>query len=164
MSDKNLQKLIEPVVEQLGYEPVRILLTGQVRQKLQVMIDVKDARRAVTVEDCAKVSRALSKLLDEEDPIKGEYSLEVSSPGIDRPLTKPHHFAHFKGYEAKIETLSPVDARKRFRGILGGLDANGDIIMDMDDKRYVIAFENIAKAKLVMTDALLQSYEANNEN
>ena len=159
----NLEKIIEPVVSSLGYETVRVLLSGQVRQTLQVMIDVEDASREITVEDCAKVSRALSKVLDEKDPIKNEYSLEVSSPGIDRPLTKPKHFERFKGYEAKIETVDSVENRKRFKGILVDVDAQNNVHINMDGKEYVVAFNNIAKAKLVLTDELLAKYEATQE-
>ena len=159
----NLEKIIEPVVSSLGYETVRVLLSGQVRQTLQVMIDVEDASREITVEDCAKVSRALSKVLDEKDPIKNEYSLEVSSPGIDRPLTKPKHFERFKGYEAKIETVDSVENRKRFKGILVDVDTQNNVHINMDGKEYIVAFNNIAKAKLVLTDELLAKYEATQE-
>ncbi len=160
MTKTALEKIIEPVVEGLGYEPIRILLSGNVRQTLQVMIDVKDGSRNIDVEDCATVSRALSKVLDEKDPIKNEYSLEVSSPGIDRPLTKPHHFERFKGNEAKIETIEPVENRKRFKGEILGVDSKNNIRISMDEKEYKIAFNNIAKAKLVLTDELLAEYEA----
>ncbi len=160
MTKTSLEKIIEPVVEGLGYEPIRILLSGNVRQTLQVMIDVKDGSRNIDVEDCATVSRALSKVLDEKDPIKNEYSLEVSSPGIDRPLTKPHHFERFKGNEAKIETIEPVENRKRFKGEILGVDSKNNIRISMDEKEYKIAFNNIAKAKLVLTDELLAEYEA----
>ncbi|MBR2300241.1 MAG: ribosome maturation factor RimP [Alphaproteobacteria bacterium] len=159
-----LERIIAPVVEGLGYEPIRILLSGNVRQTLQVMIDVKDGSREINVEDCATVSRALSKVLDEKDPIKNEYSLEVSSPGIDRPLTKPHHFERFKGSEAKVETIEAVENRKRFKGNLLGVDSKNNVHINMDGKEYTIAFDNIAKAKLVLTDELLAKYEAIEEN
>ena len=159
MAKTTLEKMIEPVVENLGYECVRIMLSGNVRQTLQIMIDIEDGSREITVDDCAKVSRALSKVLDEKDPIKNEYNLEVSSPGIDRPLTKPHHFERFKNDEAKIETIEAVDARKRIRGKILGLDSQNNVHIDMDGKEYVIAFDNIAKAKLVLTNELLAAYE-----
>jgi len=155
MVKNTLNGIIEPVVEGLGYETIRILLSGQVRQTLQVMIDVKDGSRDVTVEDCAKVSRAVSKVLDEKDPIENEYTLEVSSPGIDRPLTKPHHFVRFTGYEAKVETTEAVDGRKRIKGVIQNVDAQNNVHILMDDKEYVVAFDNISKAKLVLTDSLL---------
>ena len=164
MSKSNLESIIEPIVDSLGFEMIRILLSGNVRQTLQVMIDVKDGSRDITVEDCATVSRALSRVLDEKDPIKNEYSLEVSSPGIDRPLTKPNHFERFKGYEARIETSEMVENRKRFKGKILGVDEKNNIRIKMDDKEYVIAFHNIAKAKLVLTDELLAKYEIEQEN
>ena len=160
MSKISLENIIEPVIDGLGYETIRILLSGNVRQTLQVMIDIKDGSRDITVEDCATVSRALSKVLDEKDPIKNEYSLEVSSPGIDRPLRKPHHFKLFKGYEAKIETIEAVENRKRFKGEILDVDSKNNVRISMDEKEYKIAFNNIAKAKLVLTDELLAEYEA----
>ncbi len=89
---------------------------------------------------------------------------KVSSPGIDRPLTKPAHFNRFKNYEARIETQEAVDSRKRFKGILLGADAKNNVHINMDNKEYTIAFSNISKAKLVLTDALLEKYEAKQEN
>jgi len=159
MAKSKLEKIVEPVAEDLGYEVVRVLLSGNVRQTLQVMIDVKDGSRSVTVDDCAKVSRKLSKVLDEENPIENEYTLEVSSPGIDRPLTKPHHFERFKSNEVRLETIEAVDGRKRIKGVLLGIDASNNVHINMDSKEYVVAFSNISKAKLVLTDELLQKYE-----
>ena len=150
---------MEPIIDDLGYETVRILTIGQVNPTLQVMIDVKDGSRDITVDDCAKVSRALSAVLDEKDPIKDKYSLEVSSPGLDRPLTKPEHFARFVGYTAKVETINEVDKRKRIKGEILSLDENNNVHMDMDGKEFVIAFDNIAKAKIVITDELLARYQ-----
>lgn len=159
MQKHYLQDMLEPVIDNLGYETVRILTIGQVNPTLQVMIDVKDGSRDVTVDDCAKVSRALSAVLDEKDPIKDKYSLEVSSPGLDRPLTKPEHFSRFAGYTAKVETLNEVDKRKRIKGEILSLDENNNVHMNMDGKEFVIAFDNIAKAKIVITDELLARYQ-----
>lgn len=159
MQKHYLQDMLEPVIDNLGYETVRILTIGQVNPTLQVMIDVKDGSRDVTVDDCAKVSRALSAVLDEKDPIKDKYSLEVSSPGLDRPLTKPEHFSRFVGYTAKVETLNEVDKRKRIKGEILNLDENNNVHMNMDGKEFVIAFDNIAKAKIVITDELLARYQ-----
>ncbi len=159
MQKHYLQDMLEPIIDDLGYETVRILTIGQVNPTLQVMIDVKDGSRDITVDDCAKVSRALSTVLDEKDPIKDKYSLEVSSPGLDRPLTKPEHFARFVGYTAKVETINEVDKRKRIKGEILSLDENNNVHMDMDGKEFVIAFDNIAKAKIVITDELLARYQ-----
>jgi ribosome maturation factor RimP len=159
MAKSKLENIIEPVVEAMGYEVVRVLLTGNVRQTLQVMIDIKDGLRPVTVDDCATVSRKLSKILDEKDPIANEYALEVSSPGIDRPLTKVQHYNRFKDNEVKIETIDAVDGRKRIKGMLRGADVSNNVHVDMDGKEYVIAFDNILKAKLVLTDELIEKYQ-----
>lgn len=159
MAKSKLENIVEPVVEALGYEVVRVLLSGNVRQTLQVMIDMADGSRPVTVDDCAKVSRKLSKVLDETNPIENEYTLEVSSPGIDRPLTKPHHFKRFEGSVVRLETIEAVDGRKRIKGVLLNKDASNNVHINMDGKEYVVAFDNILKAKLVLTDELLAKYE-----
>jgi ribosome maturation factor RimP len=163
MQKHSLQDMLEPVIEALGYETIRILTIGQVNPTLQVMIDVKDYSREINVEDCAKVSRALSATLDEKDPIKDKYSLEVSSPGLDRPLTKPEHFVRFKDYVIKVETINEVEKRKRIKGINLGLNENNEVRVDMDGKEYVIAFDNISKAKIVITDELWEKYQAEHE-
>lgn len=149
-----LQNMFEPVVAKLGYELVRILTIGQKNPTLQIMIDRLDGENIV-VDDCATVSRAVSELLDEKDPIAGQYSLEVSSPGLDRPLTKIEHFKRFAGYEAKIETAVEVSGRKRFKGRLGEVDSENRIHINMDGTDYAIAFADINKAKLIITDELL---------
>ena len=145
--------LITPLIERMGYEVVRIMTIGVQNPILQIMIERKD-NKPLVVDDCAAVSRAVSEVLDEKDPIEGEYSLEVSSPGIDRPLTKPEHFARFAGYEAKIETDEAVESRKRFKGRIIALEKGDNIRFLMDEKEYVIPFQTIAKAKLVLTDDL----------
>ncbi len=152
-----IQKLVEPIIENMGYEVVRITTIGKQNPTLQIMIERKD-RKDITVDDCASVSRVVSEILDEKDPIDGEYSLEVSSPGLDRPLTKREHFERFSGYEAKIETFAEVGGRKRFRGRIIGVDNKNQILFEMDGETYEIPFDNISKAKLVLTDELLNSY------
>lgn len=164
MKKHPLQDMLEPVISDLGYETVRILTIGQANPTLQVMIDTTDGGREINVDDCAKVSRALSAVLDEKDPIKDKYSLEVSSPGLDRPLTKPEHFKRFAGYTAKVETENEVNGRKRIKGVITGVDENNHVHMNMDDQEYVVAFDNIAKAKIVITDELWAKYEAEQEN
>ena len=155
-----LYDLLEPTIENLGFEVVRILLTGAQKPTLQIMIERKD-RKNLVVDDCALVSRAISVILDEKDPIDSEYSLEVSSPGIDRPLTKPEHFARFSGYEAKIETSDSIDGRKRFKGKIVALKDDNTILFLMDEKEYSIPFDSVSKAKLVLTDELWDEYVAN---
>lgn len=163
MQKHALQDLIEPVVSDLGYETVRIITIGQVNPTLQIMIDRLDQKGEIDVEDCAKVSRAVSALLDEKDPIKDKYILEVSSPGLDRPLTKPVHFERFKGNVAKVEMLSAVDGRKRFKGEILGVDDQNNVLILMDDVKYVLAFDQIQKAKIVITDELWAKYQAEHE-
>ena len=163
MEKHYLQDMIEPVVEGLGYELVRVLTMGGTRQTLQVMIENKNHQKPITVDDCAKVSRALSDVLDEKDPISDQYSLEVSSAGVDRPLTKLEHFARYAGYEAKIEANAAVDGRKRFKGKLVGVNDNLVSIID-NDVTFEIDFDNISKAKLVLTDELWEKYCQENEN
>lgn len=162
MQKHYLQDLIEPVVEKLGYELVRVITIGQVNSTLQVMIDVADHSRELNVEDCATVSRALSDLLDEKDPIKDKYSLEVSSPGLDRPLTKLEHFKRYVGYEIKLETENKVENRKRFKGKITEVDGQ-NIVLSAEDEKYTIPFAEIAKAKLVLTDELWEEYQTAHE-
>ena len=162
MQKHYLQDLIEPIVEAEGFELVRVLTIGQANPTLQVMIDTLDSKTDITVDDCAKVSAALSTMLDEKDPIADKYSLEVSSPGLDRPLTKPAHFARYVGYEIKLETEDKVENRKRFKGKLIHAD-NQNITLQMDDAEYVIPFALISKAKLVITDELWKEYMAAHE-
>ncbi|WP_374654415.1 ribosome maturation factor RimP [Dongia sp.] len=154
----NIADMIGPSIEALGYEVVRVTLAGSTRKVLQIMAEPRDGR-VMSVEDCARVSRAVSAILDVEDPISGAYSLEVSSPGIDRPLTRPKDFDRFKGHEAKIETHEPVEGRKRFKGILMGV-ADESVKIDSDGAIVALPLEQIAKAKLVLTDALIAAHEA----
>lgn len=153
-----LQDLLEPVINGLGFDVVRILTIGQANPTLQIMIERKD-RKDIVVEDCAKASRAISEVLDEKDPIKDRYSLEVSSPGLDRPLVTLEHFQRFAGSEAKLETSVEVEKRKRFKGKILSVDDKNNIRFDMDGTEYVIPYENIAKAKLIITDEMLKAYE-----
>lgn len=149
--------LVEPIIDKLGFETVRIMTIGNKNPTLQIMIERKD-RKNLTVDDCAAVSREISVVLDEKDPIEGQYSLEVSSPGLDRPLTKEEHFKRFAGYEARIETVSEVDGRKRFKGKIIGLNQNRLIDFDMDGTEYHIPFDAVSKAKLILTEELLNKY------
>ena len=164
MQTHHLEKLLNPIIEDLGYDVVRIMTIGVQNPTLQIMIEPMDLS-VLTVDDCAKVSRAVSKILDEKDPIAGEYTLEVSSPGIDRPLTKPEHFVRFAGFDAKIETLSAVDGRKRFKGKVVSVDENSVINFAMDGVIYAIPFDVVTKAKLILTDELLaQAAESQESN
>ena len=161
MQKHYLQDLIEPVVAKAGYELVRVMSIGQVNQTLQVMIDKLDGTD-ITVDDCAKVSRLLSDMLDEKDPIADKYSLEVSSPGLDRPLTKIEHFKRYTGYEVKLETEEKVENRKRFKGKITEV-ADNNVILAAEEATYTIPFDLIAKAKLVITDELWEEYQSAHE-
>lgn len=160
---ERLDTMIAPTLEGMGYELVRVQLQGSRRQTLQVMADRIDGRN-MTVDDCADISRALSAVLDVEDPIPGAYTLEVSSPGIDRPLTRRKDFETWAGFEAKVEAKGLVEGRKRFNGVLLGLDGD-DVILRCEGDDMRIPFEAIGKAKLVLTDALIDAVtEAANDD
>lgn len=157
------EQVVTPIVESKGYDVVRVMLIGKQNPTLQIMIERKD-RENLTVDDCALVSRALSEVLDEVDPIEGEYSLEVSSPGLDRPLTKLEHFERFAGKDARVETNVEVEGRKRFKGKLLSVDAQNNVQMEMNGNCYAIPFEKISKAKLILTDELLNEHLAAQED
>src|ERR1700748_539629 len=129
--ERRIADMIEPSLEGMGYELVRGLMQGRTQAVLQVMAERKDGK-AMTVEDCADISRQISALLDVEDPIAGAYALEVSSPGIARPLTLPKDFEPYAGFEAKLVTNEPLEGRKRFRGKLLGLDEHGCVKLVAD--------------------------------
>ena len=162
MQQHYLADIIEPVVDALGFETVRILTIGDSNPVLQVMIENKDYQKELTVDDCATVSRAISAVMDEKDPIDGKYTLEVSSPGLDRPLTKIEHFKRYVNYVIKLETVEAVEKRKRFKGIIKSVREN-KIILDMDGIDYEIAFENVSKAKIVITDELWADFLKNHK-
>lgn len=149
-----LERLIAPTVEAMGYSLVRVRLGGSPR-RLQVMAE-GGGGAAMTVDDCAALSKALSALLDVEDPIPGAYALEVSSPGIDRPLVRLADFDRFAGFEAKIVAAQPIDGRRRFRGRLLGT-ANGAVRIELGGDLGVAAvpFDAILEAKLVLSDELI---------
>ncbi len=142
----------EPLAAE-GYEIVRVLIFGSHRARLQVMLERRDGA-AVVVDDCARASRLIEAILDVEDPLKGSYVLEVSSPGIDRPLTRLRDFERFAGFEARIETRWPVDGRRRFKGRLLGVD-HDQVRLAADSGEIALAFGDIVKAKLMLTDDLI---------
>ncbi|QQG35517.1 MAG: ribosome maturation factor RimP [Micavibrio aeruginosavorus] len=153
--ERKIADLATPVAESLGLRLVCVRITGEGgAQNVQVIAE-NPATRRLPLDDCTRLSRELSALMDVEDPVKSAYRLEVSSPGIDRLLISPHDFADFSGFEAKIELEFPQDGQKRFRGILRGIEGE-QISLDMPDKGLVtLPFGNVAKARLVLTDALI---------
>jgi len=150
-----IERLLAPSLTAMGYEIVRVVVTGKHKPTLQVMAERTDGA-PMTVEDCADISRQVSAVLDVEDPIRSSYTLEVSSPGLDRPLTRPKDFQRFAGYEARLETRQPVDGRRRFTGRLLGLD--GEVVRLKDEAGEVaLPYAQIHKARLVLTDELLKN-------
>jgi ribosome maturation factor RimP len=153
-----LEGLIGPVAEALGYALVRVRLTGAQRPTLQVMAERADG--LMDFDDCARLSHAISAAFEAEDPIESEYVLEVSSPGIDRPLTRRRDFEVYAGHEAKLELKYSADGRKRVRGILKGLRGE-DVVVETDlwpEKgrgELAVPYMSIGEAKLVLTDELI---------
>ena len=151
--DRRLAEIITPVIEDLGYELVRVRLMSGKETALQIMADKPDG--GIEVDDCAAISTAVSATLDVEDPILDAYTLEVSSPGIDRPLTRLKDFEMFEGYDAKIETDELIDGRRRFKGILAGIDGD-EILINVAEGTIGLRFEWLSDAKLVLTDELIK--------
>jgi ribosome maturation factor RimP len=153
-----IASLVEPVLADLGFRLVRVQISGKEDQTLQIMAERSDG--TMSVGDCETVSRQLSPVLDAYDPLPGAYRLEVSSPGIDRPLVRPSDFEDWSGFEAKLELSQPVNGRKRFRGILDGFE-NGEVRIECElDKVGVqvlgIPMAMIGEAKLMLTDDLIR--------
>jgi ribosome maturation factor RimP len=150
--------VIEPVLENRGFRLVRVTVSGGEGKTVQVMTERPDG--TMTIDDCEAVSRELSPVLDVHDPIVGSYRLEVSSPGIDRPLVRPSDFEDWSGYVTKIELKEAIDGRKRFRGVLEGFeDGEVRIELDLDQVgRTVIGLPValVADARLVLTDELIR--------
>ncbi|NBW09230.1 MAG: ribosome maturation factor RimP [Caulobacteraceae bacterium] len=162
VQDRQLLELIDPIAESLGLDIVRVrLMGGTLRQRLQIMAE-RPSDHDISVEECARLSRAVSEVFDAADPIAGEYLLEVSSPGIDRPLTRPIDFDLFEGFEARLESDRMIEGRKRFKGVLAGLDKDDDgapmvaIDLDGEDDTALIPFDWVVDAKLVMNDDLIK--------
>jgi ribosome maturation factor RimP len=150
--DRRLADVVGPTIAGLGYELVRIRLMGGKRNTLQIMAERPEGW--IEVEDCARISRSVSAVLDVEDPISGEYVLEVSSPGIDRPLTRLKDFERYEGYEVKLETSEMIDGRRRFKGVLAGVE-DGEVLVEIPEGTIGLAFDWLTDAKLVLTDALI---------
>ena len=151
--------LVEPVVDEAGYKLVRVMLTSnkQDGQILQIMIE-PGTNPNLNLDDCAAVSRSISALLEVEDPVSGAYRLEVSTPGIDRPLTRFEDFDRYKDFDAKVELSTPIETgQKRFRGVLGGTKEDVGVVLETDEGIYVLPFKEIKKASLVMTDKLMEA-------
>ena len=151
--EKKLLKLIDPIVIDMGFELVRLRLISSKEITLQIMAIRPNG--FINVDECADLSTAISALLDVEDPIIDSYSLEVSSPGIDRPLTRMKDFEEFEGYDARLETVELIDGRKRFKGTLAGTNGS-EIMINVDEGTIGLEFEWLAEAKLILTDELIK--------
>jgi ribosome maturation factor RimP len=150
--------MVEPVAKAQGLDVVRVRVMGRGTPVLQIMAEKPDG--TMDVEDCAKFSRALNPVLETEDPIAGEYNLEVSSPGIDRPLTRVGDFRRWAGHEVKIELGVPVDGRKRFHGFIRAEGPEGVTVDLKDGGEAVLAVADMVKAHLVLTDKLIKAAQA----
>ncbi len=159
----HLEPVFEPVIEKAGFKLVRLRVMGGAQKTLQVMAERPDG--SMDVEGCTALSHALLDFIEAEDPIEGEYEIEVSSPGIDRPLTRPMDFARWAGHEVKIELSMPVRSvgesqsdqskgRRRFRGTLLGMEGQ-DVAIRADNAEFKFPYRAIANAKLVLTDKLI---------
>lgn len=155
--DRRLAEIVEPTIRGMGYELVRIRLMGGQRKTVQIMADRPEG--GIEVDDCAKISTAVSAVLDVEDPLEDAYTLEVSSPGIDRPLTRLKDFEAWEGFEAKLETTEQIDGRRRFKGTLQGTEGD-EVLIEIEDKGEPVTiglkFEWLSDAKLVLTDELIR--------
>ena len=149
-----VSQLIEPTIRDLGFELVQVRMVGSGRRTLQVTAEPIARDRSMTVDDCATISRAISAVLDVADPIDGAYALEVSSPGLDRPLVHREHFQRFAGLEAKVECEPAVEGRKRFRGIMRGLE-DDEVVVEEAGSTVRIPFMAVKKAKLTLSPGLL---------
>ena len=151
--DRKLAEIVAPVIEDMGFELVRLRLMGGNTHTLQIMAERPEG--GIEVDECAEISNAISATLDVEDPLSDSYVLEVGSPGIDRPLTRLKDFETYEGYDAKLETSELIDGRKRFKGVLAGVEGE-EVLINIDDQGETVTvglqFDWLAEAKLVMTD------------
>ena len=155
--DRRLAEIVTPVIEGLGFELVRIRLMGGNTKTLQIMADRPEG--GIDVADCARISTGVSAALDVEDPIEDAYHREGSSPGIDRPLTRLKDFEVWEGYEVRLETQEQIDGRKRFKGVLAGVEGD-EVLINIEDGQHGVQtiglkFDWLADAKLILTDELI---------
>ncbi len=156
-TDRRMAEILTPVVEGMGFEIVRIRLMGGMAKTLQIMVERPDG--GIEVDECAQISTAISAVLDVEDPLEDPYALEVSSPGIDRPLTRLKDFETWEGYEARIETTEMIDGRRRFKGVLAGIEGD-EVLINLEEGAETLTvglhFDWLSDAKLILTDELIR--------
>jgi len=160
--EQRIAEIIEPSIEAMGFELVRVLLSGQTRRTLQIMAERLDGT-GMNVDHCAEISRTVSALLDVEDPIDGAYTLEVSSPGIDRPLVKLADFERFAGFDARVEMQAAIDGRRRYSGRLQGV-AGDQVLIEVDAGQVSLPYGEILKSKLLLTDELIAAHDQAGED
>ena len=151
--DRRLAGIITPVIEGMGFELVRVRLMGGLYKTVQIMAERPTG--GIEVDECAAISSAVSATLDVEDPLEDAYTLEVSSPGIDRPLTRLKDFDSWQGYEAKIETTELIDGQRRFKGMLAGIEGD-EVLVNIDKGTIGLKFDWLSEAKLVLSDDLIK--------
>ena len=151
--DKKLAELLNPILEDLGFEMVRVRLSNGNPSTLQIMADRLDGQ--IGVDELAEINTSVGTVLDVEDPIPENYTLEISSPGIDRPLTRKKDFDSFQGFEAKVETTELIDGRRRFRGVLAGLN-NDEVLINLEEGTIGLKFTWLSDARLVLSDDLIK--------
>ncbi len=151
--DKKLAELLSPILEDLGFEMVRVRLSNGNPSTLQIMADRLDG--PIGVDELAEINTSVGTILDVEDPIPENYTLEISSPGIDRPLTRIKDFDSFQGFEAKIETTELIDGRRRFRGVLAGVN-NDEVLINLEEGTIGLKFTWLSDARLVLSDDLIK--------
>ena len=151
--DKKLAELLNPILEDLGFEMVRVRLSKGHPNTLQIMADRLDGQ--IGVDELAEINTSVGTILDVEDPIPENYTLEISSPGIDRPLTRKKDFDSFQGFEAKVETTESIDGRRRFRGVLAGVN-NDEVLINLEEGTIGLKFTWLSDARLVLSDDLIK--------
>ena len=151
--DKKLAELLNPILEDLGFEMVRVSLSNGNPSTLQIMADRLDGQ--IGVDELAEINTSVGTILDVEDPIPENYTLEISSPGIDRPLTRKKDFDSFQGFEAKVETTELIDGRRRFRGVLAGVN-NDEVLINLEEGTIGLKFTWLSDARLVLSDDLIK--------
>ncbi|MDG1155720.1 MAG: ribosome maturation factor RimP [Paracoccaceae bacterium] len=151
--DKKLAEILNPILEDLGFEMVRVRLSTSAPSTLQIMADGRDS--PIGVDQLAEINTSISTILDVEDPIAENYTLEISSPGIDRPLTRKKDFDSYQGFEAKLETTELIDGRRRFRGVLAGID-DDEVLINLEEGTVGLKFGWLSEARLVLSDDLIK--------
>lgn len=154
---KQLEEEIAPILEDLGFDIVRIAVTGDNgRRIVQVMADKLDGSQ-IKINDCSIISKVMSEIFESDPPLEGDYNLEVSSAGIDRPLTRTKDYRVYSGYEAKINMVRPIYGQKKFQGIIKGLSDESNILLEIDGNNVSLPITSVEQAQLVLTDKLIEA-------